>query len=82
MNDLELIPTSDLIDELERRHDHGAIGLICETNSDETAFACQTFGNSLIVAGLCQQMSQKVLNDIDIIPGDIEEDAEFEDEED
>jgi len=78
MNDLELVSTSDLIDELERRHEHGAIGLVCEDTSDATSFSGQSWGNPLIVVGLCQQLSQKVLNDIDIMPDDDDDDDDDE----
>jgi hypothetical protein len=73
VSDLELVTTIELLDELEKRFDHGAIGMLREDGRDVT-IATRAWGNGMTAAGLADRANRKALDSFMASEQDADED--------
>jgi len=69
MNDLDLVPTSELVDELISRCDHGVIGLFHSRKYGETVdLTVKKYwkGNEHTCLGLCTDIQNEILKILSI----------------
>lgn len=63
MEEIQLVPTDDLINELLRRYEHSVFAAFESLQDDKTLYVSRWKGNSATCAGLCSKTVESIWTD-------------------